>query len=71
MTFRAIFLLAVALASAAEVDFSGSYSRSYPVAAGETVEVAVGLPAPSKLAPNGRVAVEVRPGPPACAFRFE
>src|SRR5262249_28074235 len=54
-------LLATALAQApgpTRVDFSGAYSRSYPLTAGQTVEVAVGLPAPSQLPPNGRIAVE-------------
>jgi hypothetical protein len=58
--------LAAALAQApvpaplqpALIDFSGTYRHSYSLAQGETVEVAVGLPAPSKLPPNGRVAVE-------------
>ena len=40
------------------IDFSGSYSQSYSLQAGKTVQVAVGLPAPSKLPPNGRIVVE-------------
>jgi len=40
------------------LEFSGAFSRAYALTAGATVEVAVGLPAPSKLPPNGRVAVE-------------
>src|SRR5262245_3067454 len=40
------------------LDFTGDFSRSYPLAAGASVEVFVGLPAPSKLPPNGRIAVE-------------
>src|SRR5688500_5213389 len=64
MMYRASFVFAAVLGSTfaqtptAKIDFSGSYSRSYNVAAGETVEVSVGLPAPSKLPPNGRIAVE-------------
>ncbi len=54
--------LAVAVAQvpqpSAVVEFGGSYSRSFNVKAGATVEVSVGLPAPSKLPANGRVAVE-------------
>ncbi|HEV8146526.1 MAG TPA: hypothetical protein VGP79_09105 [Bryobacteraceae bacterium] len=54
-----VFLTAaVAFAPAPTVEFSGSFSRSYALEAGKTVEVAVGLPAPSKLPPNGRIAVE-------------
>src|SRR6185295_17660922 len=64
MTHRALLflvLLAVALAQTpqpAASDFSGSFTRSYPLAAGQTVEISVGLPTPSKLPPNGRVAIE-------------
>jgi HEAT repeat protein len=39
--------------------FSGApVSRSVAMTAGETVEVSVGLPQPSRLPPNGRIAVE-------------
>src|ERR1700712_485443 len=65
MNYKAILLPAALLASAlaqvpqsAPLDFSGAWSRSYSLTAGKTVEVAVGLPAPSKLPPNGRIAVE-------------
>jgi hypothetical protein len=64
MMYRALFVFAAVLSSAlaetttAKIDFSGNYSRSYSLAAGETVELSVGLPAPSKLPPNGRIAVE-------------
>ena len=52
-------LLPVFVASAsAEVTFSGSYSRTISVTAGKAVEISVGLPAPSKLPGNGRIAVE-------------
>ncbi|HYI95153.1 MAG TPA: hypothetical protein VEX68_16530 [Bryobacteraceae bacterium] len=40
------------------VDFHGHYTRAYGLKAGETVDVSVGLPAPSRLPANGRVAVE-------------
>src|ERR1041384_7309987 len=40
------------------LEFSGSYSRSYALEAGKTGEVAVGLPSPPHLPPNGRIAVE-------------
>ncbi|NDJ11970.1 MAG: hypothetical protein EBY17_12400 [Acidobacteriia bacterium] len=43
---------------ATNLDFSGSFTRSIPLTAGKAVEVSVGLPAPSKLPPNGRIAVE-------------
>jgi hypothetical protein len=55
----AFLTAAVAFAPASlTVEFSESYSRSYALEAGKTVEVAVGLPTPSKLPPNGRIAVE-------------
>ena len=61
-----LFALAGCLAAAlaqvpqplATVEFSGAYSRSLNMKAGSPVEVSVGLPSPSKLPPNGRVAVE-------------
>ena len=55
---RYLILLSTAHLMAATVPFSGSYSQSYMLEAGKTVEIAVGLPSPSKLPPNGRVAVE-------------
>ncbi|HUS07773.1 MAG TPA: HEAT repeat domain-containing protein, partial [Bryobacteraceae bacterium] len=61
MTFRTLIFfgfIGIVSASSAVVDFAGSYSQSYPLKAGDTMEVAVGLPAPSKLPPNGRIAVE-------------
>ncbi len=65
MKYQVIFLsnllFAGALAFAPEpssVDFTGSYTRTYQLEAGKTVEIAVGLPSPSKLPPNGRIAVE-------------
>lgn len=55
-----ILLTATVLAAAPSpvVDFSGSYSRAYRLAAGQTLEVSIGLPAPSRLPANGRIAVE-------------
>ena len=56
---RVLVFLSVFLAAAtAQVDFSGSYSRTISVTAGKAVEISVGLPAPSKLPVNGRIAVE-------------
>ena len=57
---RRIFLtFALSLAaSAATVDFTGEYSQPRQLAAGQIVEISVGLPEPSKLPVNGRVAVE-------------
>jgi len=40
------------------VDFPGPATRSMQLAAGATVEVQAGLPSPSQLPPNGRLAVE-------------
>jgi hypothetical protein len=34
------------------------FAKSYPLRAGDVVEVSAGLPAPSKLPPNARIAVE-------------
>src|SRR5688572_4430574 len=60
--FKPLFLLLTAATLTAAppltVDFSGQYTRAYPLKAGETVEISVGLPSPSKLPANGRVAVE-------------
>jgi hypothetical protein len=65
MSCRAFVLSVVFLTAAVAqapaptgIDFSRSYTRSYSLIAGKTVEVAVGLPAPSKLPANGRIAVE-------------
>ncbi|MDX2180610.1 MAG: hypothetical protein SFV18_13520 [Bryobacteraceae bacterium] len=40
------------------ISFSGTAQRTVTLAAGQTVEVHAGLPSPSKLTPNGRIAVE-------------
>ena len=59
---RALLLIAAVslscLSQAARVDFSGSHTTTTTLSAGQTVEIAVGLPEPSKLPPNARVAVE-------------
>jgi hypothetical protein len=59
-TFFAALTLFSALAAAQRpaISFSGKYSRAHSLAAGQIVEISVGLPSPSKLPPNGRVAVE-------------
>ncbi len=53
-----LFLLAAAAAMAQSVAFSGAHAQSMTLAAGQTVEVYAGLPAPSELPANGRIAVE-------------
>ena len=60
MKVLTLYFLSTVLLSAASpaLEFSGSYTQSYTLEAGKTVEVSVGLPSPSKLPPNGRVAVE-------------
>jgi hypothetical protein len=56
---KAVLLLAAALpASAQNLEFAGAYTRSVNLRAGATVEVSAGLPRPSELPPNGRIAVE-------------
>jgi hypothetical protein len=53
------FLLLLAAAAAADTaSFSGSESREVRLSAGDVVELSIGLPAPSTLPPNGRIAVE-------------
>src|SRR5690349_2504017 len=68
MTRRALIIPALCLAALAQeaqappttrVNFTGTaITRTYPLTAGQTVEISVGLPSPSKLPPNGRLAVE-------------
>ncbi len=66
MKYTVIFLpvavFSAALAQAPQpvrIDFSGApWVHSYMLQAGKAVEISVGLPAPSKLQPNGRLAVE-------------
>ncbi|MFO0363106.1 MAG: hypothetical protein ACK55F_00270 [Acidobacteriota bacterium] len=50
-----VFFLPVIAAAA---DFTGFHQQSIALAAGETVEVYAGLPQPSQLPANGRIAVE-------------
>ena len=47
-----------ATAWAQTMSFSGAYSRQMTLSAGQTVEVYAGLPTPSELPVNGRLAVE-------------
>ena len=58
--FTRLALLAAIINSgfAATVDFTGQYNQSQQISAGQIVEISVGLPEPSKLPANGRVAVE-------------
>ncbi|MEO8126825.1 MAG: hypothetical protein ABI822_07010, partial [Bryobacteraceae bacterium] len=59
MAHRVFLLFPVLLTAAtAQADFSGTYSRAVAVTAGKSVEISVGLPSPSKLPVNGRIAVE-------------
>ncbi len=53
-----VFSAAAAVLSAQVSEFSGAFSRNVPLAAGAVVEVQAGLPEPSRLPPNGRLAVE-------------
>jgi hypothetical protein len=56
---RIILVAAFSAATFAQtVPFSGSYAQQVTLAAGQIAEVYAGLPAPSKLPANGRVAVE-------------
>ena len=51
-------VLALLPTLALALDFTGAHQQSITLAAGETVEVYAGLPAPSQLPANGRIAVE-------------
>src|SRR5258708_3356593 len=54
-----LWLLLLAAGLCAQVqDFSHTAARTVTLRAGDTVEISVGLPSPSKLPANGRVAVE-------------
>jgi hypothetical protein len=53
-----LFLLTAAAALAQSVAFTGAHAQSMTLAAGQIVEVYAGLPAPSELPSNGRIAVE-------------
>ena len=58
-SFVTLTLCAAFIAAAQQpVNFSGKYSQSHALAAGRSVEVSVGLPTPSTLPPNSRIAVE-------------
>ncbi|MBK5293308.1 MAG: HEAT repeat domain-containing protein [Acidobacteriia bacterium] len=65
MLRRAALVLLLAFAAGAQgpdgwhvVDSSKQLNRTLALKSGDTIEVAVGLPAPSELPPNGRLAVE-------------
>jgi len=53
-----LFLLSALAAAAQSVAFSGAHSQSITLQAGQTIEVYAGLPSPSELPPNARIAVE-------------
>lgn len=53
-----LLLISTALFAGPPVQFSGKTTRSVKLISGEVVEISVGLPSPSKLPPNGRIAVE-------------
>src|SRR5262245_31573095 len=40
-----------------QIAFSGSYAREVELSAGQTYEISAGVEFPSKLPPNGRIAV--------------
>ena len=54
----AIASLSVAAAIAQDVAFTGAHNTSMTLAAGQVVEVYAGIPSPSELPANGRIAVE-------------
>ena len=59
MNSRLFLTLALSVAaSGATIDFAGEYSQPLKLAAGQIVEISVGLPEPSTVPVNGRVAVE-------------
>jgi hypothetical protein len=53
-----LFLFTAAAAAGQTVAFSGAHTQSIQLQAGQLVEVYAGLPAPSELPANGRIAVE-------------
>ncbi|MBM3734152.1 MAG: hypothetical protein FJW39_00050 [Acidobacteria bacterium] len=55
---RHFLLLSAFTASAQEFPFSGTHTRTMNLSAGQTVEVYAGVPTPSELPANGRIAVE-------------
>lgn len=58
MRFLGFLLLSAALASAQVSTFTGTRTESIQLKAGQLVEVYAGLPSPSELPANGRLAVE-------------
>ena len=57
ITQIALCSIAMAIASAETVDFQGSWERSWPLDAGESVEIQVGIQKPAGIAPNARIEV--------------
>lgn len=53
-----LFVLLAAVAAGQTASFSGAHTQSMQLTAGQLVEVYAGLPSPSELPPNGRIAVE-------------
>jgi len=53
-----LFVLLAAVAAGQTSSFSGAHTQSMQLTAGQLVEVYAGLPSPSELPPNGRIAVE-------------
>ena len=56
--FGIFLLLSAAIMAGQTVPFSGSYAQTIPLQAGQLIEVYAGVPAPSELPPNARIAVE-------------
>jgi hypothetical protein len=53
-----IYAYAAASLAAQPLEFTGRYSKQLTLRAGETVEVAAGLPRPSQLPPNARIGIQ-------------
>ncbi|MBI2689268.1 MAG: hypothetical protein HYX27_23435 [Acidobacteria bacterium] len=53
-----LLVLAAAAAAGQTVTFSGAHAQTIQLKAGQLVEIYAGLPSPSELPPNGRIAVE-------------
>jgi len=53
-----LFVIAAAAAFGQSVSFTGAHAQSMQLAAGQLVEVYAGVPSPSELPANGRIAVE-------------
>lgn len=53
-----LLLSSVACLAGPPLNFSGSTTQPVKLSAGQVIEISVGLPSPSKLPPNGRLAVE-------------